>query len=97
MPAGTAISSSRAGGPAARTGAGSPSGQEHEAARRGVEGVAAAADGQLAVQEVEALIFAVMDMQRRPGADAGLKDAQGTARRVPRRLQARVARQAGVG
>jgi hypothetical protein len=32
-----------------------------------------------------------MDMQRRPGTDAGLNDAQGSARRVPRRLQARIA------
>jgi hypothetical protein len=35
-----------------------------------------------------------MHMQRRPGADAGLKDAQGAARRLPRRLQAGIVRQA---
>jgi hypothetical protein len=43
-----------------------PVGQEDEAARRGAERVAAAADGQLAVQDVEALIPVAMDMERRP-------------------------------
>ena len=42
-------------------------GEEHEAACRGVEGVAAAADGQSAAQHIEALIFPVMDVQRRAG------------------------------
>src|SRR5215471_1947884 len=60
-----------------------PPGQENKAARSGIVGVAAAADGQFAVKDVEALIFAVMDVQRRPGADAGLNDGQRSARRVP--------------
>jgi hypothetical protein len=34
-----------------------------------------------------------MDMQRRSGLDRGLKDAQGPARGVLRRLQARIVRQ----
>jgi hypothetical protein len=69
-------------------------GQEHEAARRGVERLAPAADRQRAVQHIKALIVPVMHMQRRPGADAGLKDAQSAARRLPRPLQAGIARQA---
>jgi hypothetical protein len=69
-------------------------GQEHEAACRGIEGVAAAADGQFAAEHIEALIFAVMDMQRRPGSDGGLEDAQGSASGMLRRLQARIARHA---
>ena len=68
-------------------------GQEHEAARRGIEGVAAAPNGQFAVEHVETLIFPVMNMQRRSGLDRGLKDAQGSARGVLRRLQARIVRQ----
>jgi len=68
-------------------------GQEDKAARCVVEGVAAAADGQFAVQDVEALIFAVVDMQRRPGADTGLKDTQSSACRMPRCLQARIVRE----
>ena len=68
-------------------------GQEHEAAGRGVEGVAAAPDGQFAVEHVETLIFPVMNMQRRSGLDRGLKDAQGPAGGVLRRLQARIVRQ----
>ena len=71
------------------------SGQEDKTARCGGEGVAAAADGQLALQDVEALILAVMDMQGRPGPDAGLQDAQGPARRTLRRLQAWIACQVG--
>lgn len=67
---------------------------DHEAACRGVESLAPAADRQGAVQHVEALIVPVMHMQRRPGADAGLKDAQGAAGRLPRGLQAGIARQA---
>lgn len=55
----------------------------------------AAADGELAVQNVEALILTVMHMQRRLAADADLKDAQGTAGGVPRRLQAGISCQAG--
>jgi hypothetical protein len=70
-------------------------GQEYEAACWSVEGVAAAADGQFAAEYVEALIFPVMDMQRRPGFDGGLKDAQGSASGILRRLQARIARHAG--
>src|SRR4029077_9598114 len=68
-------------------------GQEHEAASRGVEDVAAAPDGQFAVEHVETLIFPVMNMQRRSVLDRGLKDAQGSARGVLRRLQARIVRQ----
>jgi len=71
--------------------------QEHEAACGGVEGVAAAADGEFAVEHVEALIFTVMDVQRRPGSDRGLEDAQGSARGVLRGLQARIAGHAGAG
>ena len=71
--------------------------QEDEAACGGVEGVAAAADGQFAVEHVEALIFTVMDVQRRPGPDRGLQDAQGSARGVLRGLQARIAGHAGAG
>jgi hypothetical protein len=62
----------------------------------GVEGVAAAADGQFACEHVETLIFLVVDMQRRPGTDGGLKDAQGSTGGVVRRLQARFACHAGV-
>ena len=54
-------------------------GQEHEAASQGVEGVVTAPDGQFAAEHVEALVFPVMDVQRRPGPDPGLKDAQGSA------------------
>jgi hypothetical protein len=36
-----------------------------------------------------------MDVQRRPGPDGGLKDAQGSAGGMLRRLQARIARHAG--
>ena len=70
-------------------------GQEHEAAGWSVEGVAAAADRQFAGEHVEALIFLVMDMQRRPGFDGGLKDAEGSAGGMLRRLQARIACHAG--
>lgn len=38
--------------------------------------LAAAADRQFAVEHVEALVLAVMDMQRRSGVDAGLKNAE---------------------
>jgi hypothetical protein len=72
-------------------------GQEHEAASRGVEDVAAAPDGQFAVEHVETLIFPVMNMQRRSGLDRGLKDAQGSAGGVLRRLQARIVRQPSAG
>jgi hypothetical protein len=51
--------------------------------------------GGTAIVDIEAFIFAVMDMQRRPGTSTGLKNAQGSVRRVPRRLHARIARQAG--
>jgi hypothetical protein len=44
-----------------------PTGQEDKTARCGAERVAAAADGQLAVQDIEALILAIVDMQWRPG------------------------------
>src|SRR5580704_1194792 len=55
-------------------------GQEHEAASRGIEGVAAAPNGQFSIEHVEALVFPVMNVQRRSGLDRGLKDAQGSAR-----------------
>src|SRR6185312_13538783 len=61
MPPGTAISSSRAGRSAAQNPVRAPAGQEDETARRGAEGVALTADGQLAVQHVEAFILAVVD------------------------------------
>jgi hypothetical protein len=51
-------------------------GQEHEAAPGSIEHFAAAADRQFAVEHVEALILAVMDMQRRSGGDAGLNNAE---------------------
>jgi hypothetical protein len=38
-----------------------------------------------------------MDMQRRPGCDGGLKDAQGSAGGMPRRFQARIAGYASAG
>lgn len=72
-----------------------PAGQEDETACPGVEEFAAAVDRQLAVQDVEALVFAVMDMQWRPGLDAGLKDAQYSAGRPARRLEPWIARQPG--
>jgi hypothetical protein len=65
--------------------------KEHETACGGVESVAAAADGQFAVEYVEALIFTVMDVQWRPRFDRGLEDAQDSARGVLRGLQARIA------
>ena len=71
-------------------------GKEHEAAGQGVEGVVTAPDGQFAAEHVEALVFPVMDVQRRPGPDPGLKDAHGSAGGALRRLQARIARQARV-
>lgn len=95
MPPGATISSSRAGPSGAQNRCGRPRGQEDETARRRVKDVAAAADGQLAVQDVEALVFALMDMRWRPGLDAGLKDAQYSARRPARRLKPWTARQAG--
>jgi hypothetical protein len=52
---------------------------------------------QFAVEHVEALIFTVMDVQRRPGHDRGLEDAQGSARGVLRGLQARIACHANAG
>ena len=85
MPPGTAISSSRAAGPAPEA-VRAAAWQEHEAACRGVEFLAPAADGQCAVQHVEALIVPIVHMQRRAGIDAGFKDAQGTSRRLPRGL-----------
>ena len=94
MPPGTAISSSRAGWSEAQNPVRAPAGQEDETARRGAEGVALTADGWLAVQHVEAFILAVVDMQGRSGPDAGLKDAQGSARRRLRRLQTWIACQA---
>jgi hypothetical protein len=69
-------------------------GQEDEAARCSAEGVATTTDGKLAVQNVEALVLTVMHMQRRPGPDASLQDAQRPARHVPRGLQAGIAAQA---
>jgi hypothetical protein len=35
------------------------------------------------VQDMEAFIFAVMDMQRPSGTDASISGAHGSARRVP--------------
>jgi hypothetical protein len=68
-------------------------GQEHEAASRSIEGVAAAPNGQFAIEHVETFIFPVMNMQRRSALDRGLEDAQGAAGGVLRRLQAQIVRQ----
>jgi hypothetical protein len=54
-------------------------------------------DGQFAVEHVEALVFTVMDVQRRPGFDHGLEDAQGSARGVPRGLHTRIVGHASTG
>jgi len=57
--------------------------EEDEAARGGIEHVVPAADRQVTVQHVEALILPIVDVQGRPSADAGLEDAQRPASRVP--------------
>src|ERR1035441_1316716 len=87
MPPGTVIRSSFAGWPLAQNRCGRPRGRGTERAAAASK-VSAAADGQVAAEHVEALIFPVMDMQRRPGCDGGLKDAQGSAGGMPRRFQA---------